>query len=223
MYLEGRNHVGGLVATTRQLAIEILASLAHAAVEDEVPVEDPEDSDTEDAVTRANVDEPPSLDGATDTVVEPCRQRSTTEDLEEDRIDILVLDTVRLLKMFYFAVIEHVRSNEGVRAWTAANDMVMLHATKAERSEFETEFGGVQPPGVRKPVQPDAEGIGGGGCPPDLHRPRELFARESNKSSSCARVPLGVARLVDQRPKFGPTWQARRGSTTPPAPSHCLS
>lgn len=40
MYLEGRNHVGALIATTRQLAVEILSSLAHAAVEDDVPIDD---------------------------------------------------------------------------------------------------------------------------------------------------------------------------------------
>ena len=50
-------------------------------------------------------------------------------------------ELVRLLKLYYYVVVEHVRSNEGFYAWSASNAMVDRLATSAERAEFAEEFG----------------------------------------------------------------------------------
>ena len=45
----------------------------------------------------------------------PHSSRHSTKQLtaEEDDVDTLALETVRLLKLFYFCVVEHVRSTDG--------------------------------------------------------------------------------------------------------------
>ena len=64
-----------------------------------------------------------------------------TNDVQVSDIDFMMLDFVRLLKLFYYVVVEHVRSTDGHFAWTAANAMVLRLATASERAEFQIEFG----------------------------------------------------------------------------------
>ena len=59
---------------------------------------------------------------------------------------------VRLLKLHYWAQIEHVRSGDGEEAWTAAAEMVNRFATAPEVAELRAEYGGVQPGSQRNKV-----------------------------------------------------------------------
>lgn len=53
----------------------------------------------------------------------------------------LVLALVRHLKLFYFVVVEHVRSRTSKMDWAAAHAMVIKLASSAELAECELEFG----------------------------------------------------------------------------------
>jgi hypothetical protein len=54
-------------------------------------------------------------------------------------------EVVRLLKLYFFCVIEHIRSSEGGQAWEDTNKMVNTFATHEEEVEFLMEFGRAQP------------------------------------------------------------------------------
>eukprot|EP01052_Picozoa_sp_SAG31_P052817 SAG31_NODE_13225_length_884_cov_1.226752_1_plen_84_part_01 len=66
-----------------------------------------------------------------------------TEGLEKEdsAVAIVAFNIIRLIKLYFYTVIEHVRSTDGHRAWEAAEEMVNAYATEAEREEFEAEFG----------------------------------------------------------------------------------
>ena len=41
------------------------------------------------------------------------------------RLAILALESVRLIKLYYWTVVEHVRSTDGSKTWQGAHDMVL--------------------------------------------------------------------------------------------------
>ena len=53
----------------------------------------------------------------------------------------MVLRAIRRLKLYYYAVVEHLRSNEGYDVWLDAHAMVLRFASHEEVQEFELEFG----------------------------------------------------------------------------------
>jgi len=65
--------------------------------------------------------------------------------------DQLVLDLVRHLKLFYFVVVEHVRSRTPKMDWAAAHAMIIKLASASELEECELEFG---LPKARREVHP---------------------------------------------------------------------
>ena len=50
-------------------------------------------------------------------------------------------DTVRHMKLFYYSVVEHLRSNDSFVDWEGARRMVEKHASEAELAEMREEFG----------------------------------------------------------------------------------
>lgn len=54
---------------------------------------------------------------------------------------------MRLLKLFYYTVVEHVRSTDGGQAWAFAQKIAYSFATPAEVSLLTAEFGAAQPSG----------------------------------------------------------------------------
>lgn len=59
---------------------------------------------------------------------------------------------VRLLKLYYYSVVEHVRSTDGLEAWQFSQKIAYSFATPAEVTLFKSEFG--PPQSGRKPVVP---------------------------------------------------------------------
>lgn len=112
MYWEGRGHVGAIVAKSRCLSLELLASLAHTSIE--------EDEAHARARTAPNGCKPPG------------------------ELALLALESVRLIKLYYWTIVEHVRSTDGEDAWRSAMNMVQRFATDAEYAELLGEFGDVQ-------------------------------------------------------------------------------
>lgn len=134
MYWEGRLHVGAILTNSRCLAQQLLASLAHASVEQVLK-----------AVEGVNVLGMPQRGRTAD--------RQKAADAEMDlQLAILALESVRLIKLFYWTVVEHTRSTDGGRAWNAAHEMVQNFATKAEYDEMLREFGPVQKGSRREKV-----------------------------------------------------------------------
>jgi hypothetical protein len=107
-YYEGRNHLGSLLASSRDLANELIGAATVACQLGS--------AGGDDATERARVEK-------------------LVADVEE---------AMRLLKLFYFVVIEHARSSEGHRAWHTAHAAAYEFTTKHERDIFDAEFGPVQ-------------------------------------------------------------------------------
>ena len=68
-------------------------------------------------------------------------------------IAYLCQEIVRLIKLFYFVCIEHIRSTEGEKAWVITHKAVNVFATDEEEFELLKEFGGVQG-GSKRYVEP---------------------------------------------------------------------
>ena len=140
MYMEGRNAVGRVVAMSRCLALELLASLAHACVEEGISEKQSL------GVSRSGRPRVEVRRGGV-TLPELRRSASTIRRTKKSDIElaVLALECVRLIKLHYWTQIEHVRSTDGEEAWTAAAEMVNRFATAPEVAELRAEFGGVQP------------------------------------------------------------------------------
>ena len=143
MYMEGRNAVGRVVAMSRCLALELLASLAHACVEEGISEK------TNLGVSRSGR---PRVVVRRGGVTLPELSRSARTKKSDIELAVLALECVRLLKLHYWTQIEHVRSGDGEEAWTAAAEMVNRFATAPEVAELRAEFGGVQPGSQRNKV-----------------------------------------------------------------------
>ena len=73
----------------------------------------------------------------------------------------LVLSCQRRLKLYYYTVIEHLRSNDSMKSWLEAHAMVLRFATDAEVEELELEFGSPTPKrkAVRVPTDIVADAV----------------------------------------------------------------
>ena len=72
-----------------------------------------------------------------------------------------VEEAVRLITLYFFIVIEHVRSNEGQKAWGVAQRCAYEYAKDHETKIFDAEFGIVQGDNKipsRKPVKRASQG-----------------------------------------------------------------
>jgi len=69
----------------------------------------------------------------------------------------LTLENIRLIKLFYFTVVEHCRSTDGFPAWAVASELVAGLTTDAEELQLFAEYGGAQEDGRKQVV------IGSGG------------------------------------------------------------
>jgi hypothetical protein len=78
--------------------------------------------------------------------------KKATRAFKEDHL-VLAHEIVRMLKLFYFCLVEHLRSTEGTPAWALAHDKAQEYATPFERDELLSEFGPAQPNAVRRPVE----------------------------------------------------------------------
>ena len=186
MYTEGRNHVGTIVASSRALALEILSSLAGTVVEElpmavdgllKQPALGSQRSSSGNGAT-AKQEDIGAPEPSVGSVMRSCPQ------MEAQRLATLALETVRLTKLFFFTVIEHVRSTDGEEAWTAAHSFVTSLATQAEVAELDAEFGGPQQ--GRKPVV-----VGGHGALQTSKEPK-IVKDTSQKSLSKRDVHSGT-------------------------------
>ena len=108
MYMEGRNAVGRVVAMSRCLALELLASLAHACVEEGISEKQSL------GVSRSGRPRVEVRRGGV-TLPELRRSASTIRRTKKSDIElaVLALECVRLIKLHYWTQIEHVRSTDG--------------------------------------------------------------------------------------------------------------
>ena len=100
---------------SRCLALELLASLAHACVEEGISEK------TNLGVSRSGR---PRVVVRRGGVTLPELSRSARTKKSDIELAVLALECVRLLKLHYWTQIEHVRSGDGEEAWTAAAEMV---------------------------------------------------------------------------------------------------
>ena len=77
------------------------------------------------------------------------KDKAEEADLSKEAAEI-----IRLLKLYFYAVIEHVRSTEGFDPWFYAQDQMHFYATRTEVQTFRAEFGPPQRKG-RRIVAPD--------------------------------------------------------------------
>ena len=144
MYWEGRNHIGSLVRSSRCLAIELLSSLGHASVEDgyhtNVPtsIQEPSAVSAEQSLKvrrsmlqRSHTDgvshrsskaeAAPGGDAAGDGSTEAAL-KSEMEKMDME-LAILALESIRLLKLYYWTVVE-VRADLPIASLHAALRML---------------------------------------------------------------------------------------------------
>jgi len=123
MFLEGRNHLGEVIATSKELTLEVITSLAHAANKKDILYGNlPRDS-------RSG---------------SPSGELGDSGLAPGDILALLALDAVRLVKLFYFILVEHLRSNDGFENWRTAHDAMRAFATDEELEELRLEFGSPQ-------------------------------------------------------------------------------
>ena len=134
MYTEGRGQVGSIIHSTRDLALQVVSALCASQVSLSQQVGN----------VRRNR-QTPRLSGPSSPAGDP-------NEFQEDNL-IVAHEVVRMLKLFYFCTVEHLRSSEGEDVWRTAHEKAMHYATPAEIAEFEEEYGGVQPGGSKFPVQ----------------------------------------------------------------------
>ena len=79
------------------------------------------------------------------------------EGLEDPEIAELVLSVIRRLKLYYYAVVEHLRSNDSYSTWLEAHAMVLRLASDEEIEEFEIEFGAPTRSRAPHPVPDDVD------------------------------------------------------------------
>ena len=114
------------------------------------------------------------------------------EAIEEDDLDVLILEGMRLLKLFYYTCIEHVRSNDGHKAWEACSRMVRMHSTTAERREFERSFGAPQKSGRKFHIPHHIDGRAL--QPRDPTRAKPLVVLQLRQNSDSLRHSLPMLR-----------------------------
>ena len=66
------------------------------------------------------------------------------------------VEGVRLLKLYYFTIVEHVRSSEGVKAWTFAQNVAYSFANAEEIRNTPPQSSNtrVRPQSVKQPPRP---------------------------------------------------------------------
>ena len=171
MYWEGRSHIGTMIGASRCLALEVLASLAHSSVEEQGSLR----------VVRTTSGSS-LLGGAAPSSSEPAATGAADEASAQVELElaVLALEIVRLIKLYFWTVVEHVRSTDGEAVWQAAHEMVQRFSSEVEYEEMLAEYGGVQAQNRREKViipgtgtgQRDgaAKGNGGGDGPQVVDR-----------------------------------------------------
>ena len=148
LYWEGRGHLGALVSRSRCLALEVLGALSHAAVEEGLDVT------VEDAATPRTPKPRGGLRRQATGGVEAQRfsksgrfahpeahhhqgDRGKKGSLDAELLAVLAVDTVRLIKLYYYAVVEHLRSDEGSKDWVSdARNSVQCCAIRRNSAQF---------------------------------------------------------------------------------------
>lgn len=180
--MEGRSHLGVVIARSRYLALEILASLSHTAVEDAMDISisqrvhhavEKSHGQGEGPMIRGTVKDaevgneehkrpPPALERRPSmTKEERGRKLDCSAGAVDTELAVLALESVRLIKLFYWTLVEHLRSTDGTENWAAAAEMVDRFATQMESAELMHEYGTVQPNNERNHVKVPGVLIGG--------------------------------------------------------------
>ena len=103
MYWEGRSHVGSVIANSRCLALELLASLAHASVEEDFTPQ----------ASHAADGKPIPLRRQSSSLTSASKLHSENTNAQEDtELAVLALESVRLIKLYFWTVVEHVRFHD---------------------------------------------------------------------------------------------------------------
>ena len=135
MYTEGRAHLGEVIQATRDLGLEVISTLCAGQVSVAHQVEA--------SLIRRRL----TVDDSDASLELSCSwQEESTSKVAHFREDNLVLayEVARMLKLFYFCMVEHLRSSEGTPVWKEAHRCMLRYATLAEQSELLLEFGGPQ-------------------------------------------------------------------------------
>ena len=155
MYTEGRGHLGRVITATRDLGLEVIATLCASQISVQKQVE----------AAQARQEQRLMNEGATSITSQNRRLSITTAEMEalteasvktgrtvtfhEDNL-VLAFEIVRMLKLFYFCMVEHLRSTEGTAAWRRVNEKTKKFASPNELAELLEEYGEVQEDGKRK-------------------------------------------------------------------------
>ena len=107
-YMEGRNHVEKLISDMRLIADEVLSSLAVLASKEVVAIKE----------------------GQTFEEV------ASKKDKEFKQAKRETVEVLRLLKLYYFATIEHCRSSEGYEPWSYAQDVMHCECLFANMPKY---------------------------------------------------------------------------------------
>ena len=164
MYSEGRDHLGHVITATRDLGLEVIATLCAQQISAADQVSGARTRQRKNSVGTPEPESPePESLAASRATSREVRQSSlhisrveADSDArvlhQEDNL-ILAFEVVRMLKLFYFCMCEHLYSTEGSEAWAEARGRVEKFATDNELSEMSLEYGDVQPKNKRRPVQ----------------------------------------------------------------------
>ena len=154
MYAEGRGYLGDLITGTRNMGLEVIATLCANQITIKQQIEG---ARARQELARAGGKDLTSTPEFTKTKsselhISPTLRRPETAEFKEDNL-VLAHEIIRMLKLFYFCVVEHLRSSEGTPTWKFAHDKMRSFATRNEWRELLLEFGKVQPNAQRQDVK----------------------------------------------------------------------
>lgn len=154
MYAEGRGYLGDLITGTRNMGLEVIATLCANQITIKQQIEG---ARARQELARAGGKDLTSTLVLTKTKsselhISPTLRRPETAEFKEDNL-VLAHEIIRMLKLFYFCVVEHLRSSEGTPTWKFAHDKTRSFATRNEWRELLLEFGKVQPNAQRQDVK----------------------------------------------------------------------
>ena len=142
MFVEGRGHLGTIISGVRAIALETVSCLSasQSTIHEQM---DPLFTNAETLSHMTVASE--SSQGTSKAKVAPSYDLSA-EILQRDeqKMVLLAAELLRLLKLFYFVAVEHLRSSEGYEVWEQAQQRASDFATSSELEEFLEEFGPAQ-------------------------------------------------------------------------------
>ena len=121
MYAEGRGYLSDLITGTRNMGLEVIATLCANQITIKQQIEGARLGRSWRARRRQDLTSTLVLQRQVFRLHIANPSPPETAEFKEDNL-VLAHEIIRMLKLFYFCVVEHLRSSEGTPTWKFAHD-----------------------------------------------------------------------------------------------------